>query len=95
MPKAQIIDQGASLFETTGLRATIEAAASSPKVAAAVATGTASMGAMAKLELLQSAIGTASLLVGFMTGCVVLTVQTIKLVRVWRSWTPNKPDAKE
>jgi hypothetical protein len=95
MEKSQFIENGTRLFDETGVRATIEAIASSPKVAAVVATGTASMGAMAKLELLQSAIGTASLLVGFMTGCVVLTVQTIKLVRVWRSWTPNKPDAKE
>lgn len=94
MEKSQLIDHGTRLFETTGLRATVESMASSPKVAAVVATGTASMGAMAKLELLQSAVGTASLCVGFLTGCVVLSIQTIKLIRVWRSWTPNKPDAQ-
>lgn len=95
MDKQQLAEHGFQIFHADSLRGTIESAASSPKVAAVVATGTASMGAMAKLELLQSAIGTASLFIGFMTGCVVLVIQSIKLIRVWRHWTPNQPDAKE
>lgn len=95
MEKSQFIEHGASLFTIDGLRAAVEGAASSPKVAAGVAAGTASMGAMAKLEMIQSAVGTCSLCVGLMTGCVVLCIQSIKLIRVYRSWTPNKPDSGE
>lgn len=95
MDKQQLADHGLNLFGHDGLRATIESAASSPKVAAVVATGTAGIGAAATFEMLQSAIGFASLCVGFCTGCVVLAIQVIKMVRVYRSWTPNKPDAQE
>jgi hypothetical protein len=45
--------------------------------------------------MLQSAIGMFSLCVGAITGCVVLAIQSIKLIRIYRSWTPNKPDAQE
>lgn len=95
MEKSQLIDHGSNLFNFYGARQAVESAASSPKVAAAVATGTASMGALAKMEVLQSAVGTASLCIGFLTGCVVLAIQSIKLIRVYRSWTPNRPDSKE
>lgn len=59
--------------------------ASNPKVATAAAIGTTTLGIADKLELIQSAIGTASLFVGFVTGCVVLAIQMIKLARYWRS----------
>lgn len=84
MSKHILAEQGSSFFTSEGLRGAVEAAASSPKVAIITAGGTAGMGAAAKLELLQSAIGTGSLVVGFLTGCVVLTIQGIKLVRMLR-----------
>jgi hypothetical protein len=95
MDKQQLADHGFNLFGHDGLRATVESVAGSPKVAAVVATSTAGMGIAAKLEMMQSFIGTASLCIGFLTGCVVLSIQSIKLIRVYRSWTPNKPDAQE
>lgn len=95
MDKQQLADHGINLFGYDGVRATIESFAGSPKVAAVVATGTAGMGLAAKLEMMQSFIGMFSLCVGAVTGCVVLAIQSIKLIRVWRSWTPNKPDAQE
>jgi hypothetical protein len=95
MDKMQIAQEGASLFSTEGLRASVEQLASSPKVAAVVATGTASMGALARMDMIQSAIGTASLIVGFITGCLVMCIQGVKLMRVYRSWTPNQPDARD
>lgn len=39
---------------------------------------------MAKLDWLQSTLGVASLTIGVLTGCVVLAIQVIKLVRVLR-----------
>jgi hypothetical protein len=95
MDKQQLADHGFNLFGHEGMRATVESIAGSPKVAAVVATSTAGMGLAAKLEMLQSAIGMFSLCVGAITGCVVLAIQSIKLIRIYRSWTPNKPDAQE
>lgn len=95
MDRHQLAEQSFRLFSIDSLRGTVESAASSPKVAAVVATGTAGMGIAAKLEMMQSFIGMFSLCVGAITGCVVLCIQTIKLIRVYRSWTPNKPDAQE
>lgn len=86
MEKLSIVKTGTDLFNIDNLRSAFETAASSPKVAAGVAASTATMGAMAKLELLQSGLGTLSLLIGTLTGCVVLAIQTIKLIRVYRSF---------
>lgn len=77
------------------IRMAVEAVASNPKVATAVAASTASIGAAAKFDMLQSGIGMASLLVGFITGCTVLAIQLIKLVRVWRSWDPHRVERKD
>lgn len=95
MSKFSFAEHGQSFFSAEGVRSAVEAAASSPKVATVVAGSTVGMGAAAKLELLQSAIGMGSLIVGFMTGCIVMTIQLIKLIRVYRSWSPHKPEVKE
>lgn len=58
----------------------------SPKVAAITAAGVAGMGTMATMDWLQSTLGIASLMVGLLTGCVVLAIQTIKLVREYRAF---------
>ena len=73
----------------------VEAIASSPKVAAAVAAGTASLGAAAKLDVIQGALSLASMSIGIVTGVVVLAIQTIKLVRVWKAWHADKPEPKD
>lgn len=93
MDKMQLVKESAAWFSFEGLRNAVEGAANSPKVAAGVAAGTTSLGAISKMEVIQSTAGTVSLLVGTLTGCVVLAIQLIKLVRVYRSWVPNKPDS--
>lgn len=81
--------------EPEGARAAIEAVASSPKFATAVAAGTTSLGAAAKFELIQGMLSVASLTVGIMTALVVLAIQTIKLVRVWRAWQADRPEPRD
>lgn len=81
--------------EPESIRSSIEAAASDPKVATLVATGSASAGAMVKLDIIQGIFGTASVVIGSLTALVVLAIQTIKLVRVYRAWNPNQPEPKE
>lgn len=81
--------------DAESVRAAIEAAASSPKFATAVAAGTTSLGAAAKLELIQGALSVASLAVGIITALVVLAIQSIKLVRVWRAWQADQPEPKD
>jgi len=69
----------------------IEGAAANPKIATAVAAGAGGVGGAYKLGLLQDWLSTASLAVGLMTGCVVLLVQVIKLLRTWRAYRNNEP----
>lgn len=73
----------------------VEAIASSPKVATAVAAGTASIGAAAKLEIIQGALSVTSMAIGIATGVVVLVIQSIKLVRIWRAWHADQPEPKD
>lgn len=80
--------------EPESIRASLEAAASDPRVATVVAAGTTSAGAMVKLDIIQGWIGTASMSVGLATATVVFAIQVIKMVRVYRLWTPNKPDGE-
>lgn len=70
-------------------------AASNPKVATAVAAGTASLGAAANFELMQGYLSVASMTVGIVTAIVVLAIQCIKLVRVWRAWRADYPEPQE
>lgn len=71
-----------------------EAIASNPKFATAVAAGTASMGAASQLEILQGALAIVSLSVGILTALVVLAIQSIKLVRVYRAWQSGSPESE-
>ena len=64
----------------------IEGAASNPKIATIVAAGTGAMGGAYKLGLVQEYLSTATLAVGLLTGCVVLAVQLVKLLRTWRAY---------
>lgn len=73
----------------------VEAAASNPKIATAVAAATTAAGGALKLELIQSVIGTISLGIGMMTGAVVLAIQLIKLVRVWKAWKADSPEPED
>lgn len=80
--------------EPESIRSAVEAVASNPKVATAVAAGTASIGAAAQLEIIQGMLSVASMVVGILTAIVVLAIQSIKLVRVWRDWRADQQEAK-
>lgn len=69
----------------------VTALANNPKVAAVSAGGLTSLGAAAKLELINSILGTLSMFIGVLTGTVVLAVWMIKLVRYWRDTTSIEP----
>lgn len=73
----------------------VEHAASNPKVATAFAAGTAAAGGALKLDLVQSVIGTLSLGIGMLTGAVVLGIQLIKLIRVWKAWQADAPEPED
>ncbi len=78
-----------------GIAQAIEAAASNPKVATVVAAGTAAAGGALKLDMVQSVIGTMSLAIGMLTGGVVLGIQLIKLIRVWKAWQADLPEPED
>ena len=67
-------------------------AGSNPKVATAIGTATASVGAASKLELIQGFLSTATMAVGLLTASVVLALQLIKFARRWKAWREDKPD---
>lgn len=65
-------------------RSAIEAAASNPKMATAIAAGTTAIGAASKLEAIQGWLSVASMAVGIATALVVLGIQLIRLEKAWR-----------
>ena len=77
--------------EPEGIRQAVEAAANDPRVATAVAAGTASMGIAEKLNLIQGFAGTISMILGCATAAVVLAIQLLKLSREWNKG-PSKGD---
>lgn len=64
---------------TENLTITINDAASNPKIATAVAAGTASVGAAGQLGIITGWMATGSLAIGLITAAVVLVIQIIKL----------------
>ncbi|MFS2027055.1 hypothetical protein [Massilia sp. CT11-137] len=70
--------------EPENVRSAIEAAASNPKMAAAVAASTTAIGAATKMEAIQGWLSVASMAVGIVTALVVLGIQLIRLEKAWR-----------
>ncbi len=62
----------------------LEAAMSSPKVATLVGTGTATLGAASKFEIINGWLAVGSMIIGITTGFTVLVIQLIRLERAWR-----------
>jgi hypothetical protein len=60
-------------------------AASSPKVATAVAVGSASTGAAAQMDIITGWMARASVGLGMCTAAVVFAIQILKLLREWRA----------
>ncbi len=81
--------------EPESVLAAVQEAASNPKVATAVAAGTASVGAAVKLDILQGWLSTATMTVGLVTATVVLAIQLIKLARTWRAYQKDEPEPDE
>lgn len=75
-------------------RNVVAAAASSPKVATAVATGAGAAGAAQKMEIITGWMGTASVALGMLTAGVVLGIQIIKFAREWREFQGVKRRGK-
>lgn len=72
------------MSEIESAKSAIEAAASNPKVASAIAAGNMSLGTAAGFDLIHGWLGVASLTVGIITGIVVLGIQLIRLEIAWR-----------
>lgn len=68
------------------------ALANSPKVAALSAGSGIGMGMAAKLEVINSILGTVSMFIGVLTGTVILAVWVIKLVRYCKANTLEPKD---
>lgn len=71
--------------EPESIKSAIEVIASNPKVATTMAAVNTTFGATMLLATLQSWVGFVSVCIGCLTGLVVLTYQTLKLVRFWRA----------
>jgi predicted RND superfamily exporter protein len=79
--------------EPENVRSAIEAAASNPKTAAAVAASTTAIGAATKLEALQGWLSVVSMGVGIATALVVLGIQLIRLEKAWRERAQQDKEA--
>ena len=79
--------------ETENVKSAIEAAASNPTVAAAVAAGNISMGSLVWLDIVHGLLSLISLGVGIVTGLVILGIQLIRLEKAWRERTQVEKEA--
>ena len=70
--------------ETENVKSAIEAAASNPTVATAVAAGNISMGTLVWFDIVHGLLSLISLGVGIVTGLVILGIQLIRLEKAWR-----------
>lgn len=78
--------------EPEHVRSAIEAAASNPKMATAVAASTTAIGAATRLEAIQGWLSVASMAVGIVTALVVLGIQLIRLEKAWRERTQDEKE---
>lgn len=74
----------------------VEQAASSPKVSLSVAAASATVaGAAREIDLFTDAVTKYTITVGALTGTVVLAIQLIKMIRVWKAWRADQPEPKD
>lgn len=66
------------MSETENVRQALEAAASHPKVATAVAVATAGMGVSSLMSAIQTGLGIVSLAIGCVVGLYVVWINHIK-----------------
>lgn len=89
MQTPQFVSQ---LTENEGVRSTVEAIATHPRVAAATLVGNGSILAAVKVEAITGYLSLFSLLVGGLTTSVVCAYWMVKLAR---EWAGLKKDLKE
>ena len=78
--------------ETETARSAIEAAASNPKIATMVAATTAGAGAATQFGLIDGWLSRGSMIIGLLTGVVVLGIQIIRLEMALRERAQGKKD---
>jgi hypothetical protein len=81
------------MHETENVKSAIEAAASNPTVATAVAAGNISMGALVGMDIIHGLLSLISLGVGIITGLVILGIQLIRLEKAWRERAQENKEA--
>jgi len=73
----------------------VEQAVSTPKVSLALAASSATVASVARLDLFTDMVTKYTITVGALTGTVVLAIQFIKMIRVWKAWRADQPDPKD
>lgn len=68
-----------------GMQSMIESVISNWKVPAGVAAGNASLGAAARMELIQGWLAIASMSVGIVTGLLIAGWWAIRVEKAWRN----------
>jgi hypothetical protein len=82
------------MSEQESARAALEAVASNPKVASAVAAATASMGTASLLSEIHTFLGVISLIIGCVVGWYVLRINAIKR-KIYERMYENGESLKE
>lgn len=72
------------ITENEPVSSAIEAVASDPRIAGALAGSTTALGAAAWFNLIQGWLSVISMCVGIVTGIAVLGIQLIRLEKAWR-----------
>lgn len=70
-------------------------AASNPKIATAVGTSAAAIGAGWTLDMIQGYVSFYAMCIGAITATAVAVVQLIKVARVWKAWRADQPEPKD
>ena len=81
--------------EPEHVRSAIEAAASNPKIATLVAASTTGIGAATQLGLIDGWLSRGSMIIGLITGVVVLGIQVIRLEMALRERAQSKKGSDE
>lgn len=81
------------MHEPENVRSAIEAVASNPKVATAVAAGTTGVGAATQFGLIDGWLSRGAMIVGLITAVVVLGIQLIRLEMALRERARAKREA--
>lgn len=69
---------------------------SAPKVSLAAAAGTTAVAGVAReVDLFTDLITKYTITIGALTGTVVLAIQLVKMIRVWKAWQADAPEPED